>query len=169
MIWHLATELNPCPPLLTGSHQGPYVCFDVSVEYKLREGKETGWGALVRSGSSGFSAVYEGGLHEAHAVGHGQLHVKSQNFSYFGGWRENIASGWGKWTDSWTVYWPEGPVAPLHEPPEPWTMKYEGGFKDGYFHGYAELIWNNGAYYKGSWKEGRRYGRGVYVTSDGNN
>lgn len=168
MKWHPASELNLCPHELTGSHQVSYVYFDVSNEYKLRYGKETGWGALLRSDSSGFCAVYEGGLHERHAVGQGQLHTKSQRFSYFGGWRENVASGWGIWSDSWTVYWPEGAVAPLNEPPVPWTMKYEGGFKNGYFHGYAELTWNTGAYYKGSWKEGRRHGSGVYVTGDGN-
>ena len=165
---HPASELNPCPLLLTGSHQGQYICFNVSKDYELRHGKETGWGSLIASGSFGFTAVYEGGLHEKNAVGQGQLHIQSQKFSYFGGWLENVASGWGKWSDSWTVYWPEGPMAPMKGPAEPSTMKYEGGFKNGYFHGYGELTWNTGAYYKGSWKEGRRHGRGVYVSKDGN-
>lgn len=167
MIWHPASELNPCPLQLTGSHQGPYVFFNVSNDYELRQGKDTGWGVLVCSNSSGFSAIYEGGLHEKNAVGQGELRIKAKHFSYFGGWLENMASGWGKWSDSWTEYFPEGPMAPMKEPKEPRTMKYEGGFKDGYFHGYGELIWNDGAYYEGSWKEGRRHGRGVYVTGDG--
>ena len=168
MEWHPASELNPCPLALNGSHQGPYICFNVSKDYQLRLGKETGWGSLICSGPSGFTAVYEGGLHEKTAVGQGQLHSQSQNLSYFGGWLANVASGWGKWSDSWTEYWPEGPMAPMKVVPVPSTMKYEGGFKNGYFHGYGELRWNDGAYYKGSWKEGRRHGRGVYVCKDGN-
>src|SRR5437762_6581583 len=46
-------------------------------------------------------------------------------------------------------------------------MSYEGGFKEGYFHGFGELKWEDGANYKGSWNEGRRYGCGIYTTKEG--
>lgn len=171
MKTHPASKLQICPFELNGAHQCKYVRFNTSGEFKLTQGKETGWGALCRfNGDSDIdvNASYVGGLHEFNAEGHGQLHVQDEFFSYIGGWRDNLASGWGKWCDSWTEEWPDGvmhyrTVTYVHK-----TMFYEGGFKDGYFHGYGELTWETGANYKGSWKEGRRDGCGVYTTADGN-
>src|SRR5215471_12880204 len=161
-----ASKLRNGPELFNGSHQGPYVHFNSTSAFKLEQGKETGWGALCRfSGCSreDVNAAYVGGLHEYNPEGQGQLYVHEERFSYFGGWHENQASGWGKWCDSSTEDWPEGVMHFKTVTPVRKTMSYEGGFKEGYFHGYGELKWENGAYYKGSWNEGRRYGCGIYT------
>lgn len=47
------------------------------------------------------------------------------------------------------------------------TMTYQGGFKEGYFHGYGELRWENGVNYKESRNEGRRHGCGIYSMESG--
>lgn len=162
-----ATEHNT-PHELNGAFQYPKVQFSDSSEYSLCDGKAKGWGVLACfDGDSDVdvTAFYFGGLHDRNAEGHGQLHIKSKNVSYVGGWRDNLASGWGKWCDSWSEEWP-----PLHYrrvDSVQKTVSYEGGFKEGYFHGYGELKWSDESNYKGSWNEGRRYSYGVYTTKDG--
>src|SRR5579862_3289316 len=104
MRTHPASKLTSTPVELNGAHQGPYVHFQASSNYKLNEGNKTGWGVLARFNSDcdyDINAVYVGGLHEYTLEGHGQLHIEDEKFSYIGGWRENVASGWGKWSDSW--------------------------------------------------------------------
>ena len=166
-----ASKLNYCPIELNGAHQSRHVRFQTSSTFKLTDGKKTGWGALCRfepDSDIDVNAAYVGGLHQCDAQGQGQLHVKEDNFSYIGGWRDNVASGWGKWCDSWTEDWPDGVMRYKQVTRVPKTLRYEGGFKDGYFHGHGEFNWEDGANYKGSWKEGRRDGCGVYTTKEGN-
>ena len=166
-----ASKLHPCPLELNGAHQGQYIHYNNSSLYKLVDGKDKGWGALCRFGPCGdrdVIATYVGGLHDHDAQGHGQLHVDAEKFSYIGGWRDNVAAGWGKWCDSSTEAWPDGAMRYKElTTPEPKNLSYEGGFKDGYFHGYGELSWVDGSNYKGSWKEGRRDGCGIYTNKEG--
>lgn len=165
-----ASKLPCCPTELNGAHQGPYVHFNSGGAFKLCEGNKTGWGILGRfnpDSNYDINAIYVGGLHEYNPEGHGQLHIQAAQYSYIGGWRENVASGWGKWCDSWTEEWPDGPLNYKEVRCVNKTMTYEGGFKEGYFHGYGELRWENGANYKGSWNEGRRHGCGMYTTAGG--
>ena len=166
MKTHPASNLK-CPPELNGANQGKYVCFNTLKAFKQCDGQRTGWGALCRFDPDTHDIIgtYVGGLQENNAEGHGQLHIQAEKFSYIGGWRENVAAGWGKWCDSWTEEWPDGAVRiPELSTHHDWSLMYEGGFKDGYFDGYGELKWKTGANYKGSWKEGRRYGCGIYTS-----
>jgi len=168
MKFHPASKLQTVPTELNGAHQCQYIHFINSSAFKLVDGKTTGWGGLCHfDEDDNVIAVYVGGLHENEAQGEGQLHIKAENFSYIGGWRDNVASGWGKWCDSWTEEWPEGSMCYKVVTRVPKTMTYVGGFEDGYFHGYGELTWENGANYKGSWKEGRRDGCGIYINKEG--
>ena len=49
----------------------------------------------------------------------------------------------------------------------PGEFTYEGGFKDGAYHEYGKMIWENGDSYDGSWKKNRMEGGGVFKHHDG--
>lgn len=44
---------------------------------------------------------------------------------------------------------------------------YDGQFKDGFYHDYGILKWENGDVYDGRWKKGRMEGPGNFRRSDG--
>ena len=45
--------------------------------------------------------------------------------------------------------------------------KYEGGWKDGTYHGQGTMTYSNGDTYEGEWKDGKHNGQGTYTYSDG--
>jgi hypothetical protein len=114
------------------------------------------------------NAIYVGGLDDRSAEGYGEWHSEEERMSYHGGWKSNVAHGYGRYTDSWTTDWPDSWARFLPGDAES-TAKhtYDGGFKDGFFHGYGILTFKDKSKYEGTWKEGRRWGYGIYTKDDG--
>ncbi len=44
---------------------------------------------------------------------------------------------------------------------------YEGDFEKGIYHGFGTFTWEDKAVYKGTWKDGKRHGAGIYTSGDG--
>ena len=47
------------------------------------------------------------------------------------------------------------------------SIKYIGGWKDGKYHGYGEILYSNGSRYLGLWKDNRKHGKGSFIYPDG--
>lgn len=159
------------PEWLKDGRQGPRIEYNPTSEYKLKKGEKTGWGVIVQFTSRSqkeMNAIYVGGLEERRAEGYGEWHSEDEKLSYHGGWKENVACGWGRYTDSWTENWPDGWVRFLAaDATSEMFVQYEGGWKDGYFHGYGELTFRDTSKYEGTWKNGRRFGYGKYTRRSG--
>ena len=41
------------------------------------------------------------------------------------------------------------------------NIKYDGNFINGVYDGDGKYIYNNGNYYIGEWKEGKKHGKGI--------
>ena len=165
------SPVKPNVPLWLSGHQCPRIEYNPTSEYKLKKGENTGWGVICQYTSRSqkeMNAIYVGGLDSRHAEGYGEWHSEDERLSYHGGWKDNVASGYGKYADSWTTDWPDSWARFLPGDADT-TAKftYVGGFKDGYFHGYGELTFKDKSKYEGSWKEGRRWGYGKYTKDDG--
>jgi hypothetical protein len=168
---HAPQAIKPNVPLWLTGHQCPRIQYNPTSQYKLKKGENTGWGVVCQYTSRSqkeMNAIYVGGLEERHASGFGEWHSEEERLSYEGGWKDDQASGWGKYCDSWTENWPDGFVKFLSGDCEVTTkFTYEGGFKDGWFHGYGELRFHDGSKYEGTWREGRRVGYGKYIRKNG--
>jgi len=168
---HAPQAIKPNVPLWLTGHQCPRIQYNPTSEYKLKKGEKTGWGVICQYTSRSqkeMNAIYVGGLEERHAQGHGEWHSEDERLSYHGGWKDDQAYGWGRFSDSWTTDWPDSYArflpgdSDIHA-----KITYEGGFKDGWFHGYGEMRFNDGSKYEGTWKEGRRVGYGRYIRKNG--
>jgi hypothetical protein len=160
----------PVPKWISG-HQCPKVEYNPTSEYKLKKGEKTGYGVVCQyttRAQRDMNAIYVGGLDERTPEGYGEWHSEEEGLSYHGGWKNGLASGYGKFTDSWTTDWPDSWARFLPGDAES-TAKigYIGGFKEGYFHGWGELTFKDKSRYEGSWKDGRRWGYGKYIKDDG--
>ena len=114
------------------------------------------------------NAIYVGGLEERRAEGYGEWHSEEEKIAYHGGWKDNVANGYGRFTDAWTQDWPDSWARFLPGDAESTARHtYGGGFLNGYFHGYGELTFKDKSKYEGSWKEGRRWGYGKYTRDNG--
>lgn len=165
------STVTPNVPLWLTGHQCPRIEYNPTSEYKLKKGENTGWGVICQYTSRSqkeMNAIYVGGLDSRRAEGYGEWHSEDERMSYHGGWKDSVACGWGKYADSWTTDWPDSWARFLPGDADV-TAKftYEGGFKDGYFHGYGELSFKDKSKYEGTWKEGRRWGYGKYTKDDG--
>ena len=165
------TPIKPDVPLWLTGHQCPRIEYNPTSEYKFKKGEKTGWGVICQFTSRSqkeMNAIYVGGLEERRAEGYGEWHSEDEKIAYHGGWKDNVANGYGKFTDSWTQDWPDSWARFLPGDAES-TAKYsyEGGFLNGYFHGYGELTFKDKSKYEGSWKEGRRWGYGKYTRDNG--
>lgn len=165
------SPVKPNVPLWLTGHQCPRIEYNPTSEYKLKKGEKTGWGVVCQFTSRSqkeMNAIYVGGLEDRHAEGYGEWHSEEERMSYHGGWKDNVASGFGIYCDSWTENWPDGWVKFIPDDSDsPARITYEGGFKDGYFHGYGELKFKDKSKFEGSWREGRRVGYGKYIKDNG--
>jgi hypothetical protein len=165
------SPVKPNVPLWLTGHQCPRVEYNPTSEYKLKKGEKTGWGVVCQFTSRSqkeMNAIYVGGLEDRHAEGYGEWHSEEEKMSYHGGWKDNLASGWGRYCDSWTENWPDGWVKFIPDDADSvLRYTYEGGFKDGYFHGYGELTFRDKSKFEGSWREGRRVGYGKFTKDNG--
>jgi len=144
--------------------------YNPTSEYKLRKGEKTGWAVICAYTSRGqkeMNAIYVGGLEERKAQGYGEWHSEEERIAYHGGFKDNLAEGWGRYTDAWTEDWPEDWVRFLSDSEAHFRVKYEGGFKNGYFHGHGVMIFRDKSRYEGTWREGRRWGYGKYTRDNG--
>jgi len=140
--------------------------------------------------STGTDDIYSGGVIELecqassgggreaqfHAWGLGEWHSNELSLSFFGGWRDSRACGWGIYTNNWREIQPgltnPALVRELSPPigevkAEEASLRYEGGFEGGYFHGYGTLSWPlTGESYEGTWQAGWRSGSGKYTRHD---
>ena len=165
-----ATVQTSVPHWISG-HQCLKIEYNPTSEYKLKRGEKTGYGVVCQyttRAQRDMNAIYVGGLDERTPEGYGEWHSEEEGLSYHGGWKNGLASGYGKFTDSWTTDWPDSWARFLPGDAES-TAKhtYSGGFKDGYFHGWGELTFRDKSRYEGSWKDGRRWGYGKYIKDDG--
>ena len=165
------SPVRPNVPLWLSGHQCPRIEYNPTSEYKLKKGEKTGWGVICQYTSRSqkeMNAIYVGGLEDRRAEGYGEWHSEEERMSYHGGWKDNVAAGYGRYSDSWSVDWPDSWARFLPGDADV-TAKftYEGGFKDGYFHGYGTLTFKDKSRYEGTWKEGRRWGYGKYTKDDG--
>lgn len=173
----VVTTITPAPikpdvPLWLTGHQCPRVEYLPTSEYKLKRGEKTGWGVVCQYASrrqKEMNAIYVGGLEERNAEGYGEWHSEEEGMSYHGGWKGNLANGYGRYCDSWLENWPDGWTRFIPDDAEGGEPKhtYEGGFKEGYFHGYGVLTFRNKSKYEGTWKDGRRWGYGKYLKDNG--
>jgi hypothetical protein len=78
---------------------------------------------------------------------HGQGEFASEEFSYKGGFEDDLFHGAG------VMQWKEG-------------VQYEGEFAHGQINGYGEMLFLDGSRYRGEWRDGRMHGIGTFVTID---
>jgi hypothetical protein len=163
--------VKPDVPLWLTGHQCPRIEYNPTSEYKFKKGEKTGWGVICQFTSRSqkeMNAIYVGGLEERQAEGYGEWHSEEEKIAYHGGWKNNVANGYGKYTDAWTQDWPDSWARFLPGDAESTARhSYEGGFHNGYFHGFGKLTFKDRSVYEGSWKEGRRWGYGTYTRDNG--
>jgi hypothetical protein len=165
------SPIKPNVPLWLTGHQCPRIEYNPTSSYKLKIGDKTGYGVVCQYTSRSqkeMNAIYVGGLDDRRPSGYGEWHSEDERMSYHGGWKDNVASGYGRYSDSWTIDWPDSWARFLPGDSDvDAKVTYEGGFKEGLFHGHGELLFRDKSKYEGSWKEGRRWGYGKYTKDDG--
>ena len=108
-----------------------------------RNGKKHGNGHEILGNGDEYKGDFVDG--KRHGNGH---EILGNGDEYKGDFVDGEREGQGWWKDSGGVY--------------------EGGFRQGEFHGLGKVTLTNGEIYEGEWKDGKRHGKGHVIYENGN-
>ena len=97
--------------------------------------------------------------------------VHSKGWVYYGHWKDNKASGYGKYIGiDGSIYkgnWDNDKKSGFGKLKYPNDTKYQGNFKNSKKNGKGKFTWPNGSTYEGNWHMDKMYGIGIYSCLDG--